>query len=163
MTGPLKMSGENEVRFGTDDNYYTAAKQSNGNFVILKDNKGLFLHVGDNFKPYYVDGTNVYRLLTTADNGAIVGWLMPNYAAGVGQSFNTKCQSTGGWVYVRANDGNYGSASFQIYDASSTLLYTMSLKMYYDPAFLFIPIPKNYYYQVNSSLGGTITFFPFKS
>ena len=91
----------------------------------------------------------------------IVG--LPNYAAGVDQSFNTKCQSTGGWVYVRANDGNYGSASFQIYDASSTLVYTMNLKMYYDPAFLFIPIPKNYYYQVNSSLGGTITFFPFKS
>ena len=83
MTGPLKMSGENEVRFGTDDNYYTAAKQSNGNFVILKDNKGLFLHVGDNFKPYYVDGTNVYRLLTTADNGAIVGWLMPDYSSAI--------------------------------------------------------------------------------
>lgn len=165
MTGPLKMSVENEVRFGTDDNFYYIKKHSNGDLLIYnKDAKGLFLYSGGNeFNPYYFDGTKGYRMLTTADKELIAGFGMPNYAAGVGQSFNTKCQSTGGWVYVRANDGNYGSASFQIYDASSTLIYTMSLKMYYDPAFLFIPIPKNYYYQVNSSLGGTITFFPFKS
>ena len=103
MTGPLKMSGGSEIRFGTDDDYYTAAKQSNGNFVILKDNKGLFLHVGDNFKPYYVDGTNVYRLLTTADLPGSAGSVgFPNLSAPVSYSANVAFTApASGWVWTQ--------------------------------------------------------------
>ena len=69
MTGPLKMSGGNEVRFGTDDNFYYVKKHSNGDLLIYNKNaKGLFLYSGNNnFAPYYFDGTKGYRLLTTAD------------------------------------------------------------------------------------------------
>ena len=68
MTGPLKMSGNNEVRFGTDDNYYFIKKINNGTFEIYnKNGKGLFLQSAESHMPHYWDGTNAYRLLTTAD------------------------------------------------------------------------------------------------
>ena len=68
MTGPLKMSGQNEVRFGTDDDFYYIRNTNHGTFEIYgKNGKGLFLDVLLNFAPSYWDGTNAYRLLTTAD------------------------------------------------------------------------------------------------
>ena len=68
MTGTLKMSGENEVRFGTDDNYYYVQKNPNGDFNILIGPAGFYLAAGDNYKPYYTNGTQHHRLLTTADS-----------------------------------------------------------------------------------------------
>lgn len=64
MTGTLKMSGENEVRFGTDDDFYYVKKHTNGDLLIYnKDAKGLFLYSGDNnFAPYYYNGTKGYGL-----------------------------------------------------------------------------------------------------
>ena len=68
MTGQLKMSGENEVRFGTDDNYYLVQCSGNGQLSIFnKNNKGIFLQLEEAHAPFYWDGTNGYRLLTTAD------------------------------------------------------------------------------------------------
>ena len=67
MTGPLKMSGENEVRFGTDDNYYYIKNNWEGDLVIYNNNKGLFLQASEPHAPFYWNGTNAYRLLTTAD------------------------------------------------------------------------------------------------
>ena len=68
MTGTLKISGGNEVRFGTDDNYYFIKKINNGTFEIYnKNGKGLFLQAEEAHAPSYWDGTNGYRLLTTAD------------------------------------------------------------------------------------------------
>lgn len=68
MTGALKMSGENEVRFGTDDNFYVVKVASNGQLAIFnKNNKGLFLQLEEPHAPYYFDGTKGLRLLTTAD------------------------------------------------------------------------------------------------
>lgn len=69
MTGTLKMSGANEVRFGTDDNYYYVKKDSIGNLLLYgNNNKGLFLaDEVANHHPYYFDGTKGLRLLTTAD------------------------------------------------------------------------------------------------
>lgn len=67
MTGPLKMSVSNQIRFGNDDNYYYVQKNPNGDFNILIGPAGFFLAAGDNYKPYYTNGTQVYRLLTTAD------------------------------------------------------------------------------------------------
>lgn len=49
MTGTLKMSGENEIRFGTDDNFYCVKKGTDG---LMQGN-----------------GANENRLLTTADLG----------------------------------------------------------------------------------------------
>ena len=69
MTGQLKMSGENEVRFGTDDNYYLVQCSGNGQLSIFnKNNKGIFLQLEEAHAPFYWDGTNGYRLLTTADS-----------------------------------------------------------------------------------------------
>ena len=69
MTGPLKMSGANEVRFGTDDNYYYFRRDANnGNFLIYaKNNTGLYLGGNEQHTPYYWNGTQGFRLLTTAD------------------------------------------------------------------------------------------------
>ena len=68
MTGPLKMSGGNEVRFGTDDNYYFIKKINDGTFEIYgKNGKGVFLQSAESHAPYYWDGTKGFRLLTTAD------------------------------------------------------------------------------------------------
>lgn len=68
MTGPLKMSGTNEVRFGTNDNFYIVQVAGNGQLSIFnKNNKGLFLQTEEAHAPFYWNGTNAYRLLTTAD------------------------------------------------------------------------------------------------
>lgn len=66
MSGTLKMSGDNHIRFGTDDSYYYIKKNQNGDFNIMKGGKGLFLAAADAV-PHYAEGTNAYRLLTTAD------------------------------------------------------------------------------------------------
>lgn len=106
MTGPLKMSGENEVRFGTDDNYYHIEKSSIGNLNLMKGGKGLFLADADAF-PHYADGTNGYRLLTTADlnslqtqidslNTEVTKMLgRPNYNAGVSITLKTTSSGSG--------------------------------------------------------------------
>ena len=75
MTGQLQMSGENLIRFGTDDNYYFIKKINDGTFTIYnKNGKGLFLQKGEAHAPYYWDGTHAFRLLTTADlEGSIPG------------------------------------------------------------------------------------------
>ena len=68
MTGQLQMSGNNEVRFGTDDNYYLVQRSGNGQLSIFnKNGKGIFLQLEEAHAPFYWDGTNGYRLLTTAD------------------------------------------------------------------------------------------------
>ena len=68
MTGPLKMSGENEVRFGPDDNFYYVKVTPSGQLAIFnKNSKGLLLQAEEAHAPSYWDGTNGYRLLTTAD------------------------------------------------------------------------------------------------
>lgn len=73
MTGPLKMSGENEVRFGTDDNYYYVKRDpNNGNFLIYANNNtGLYLGGNEQHTPHYWNGTQGLRLLTTADLDSI--------------------------------------------------------------------------------------------
>ena len=77
MTGPLKMSGESEIRFGTDDNYYYLKHNNAGNFDfnIIKDGKiyGVFLDKQDNYALHYRKDQEFYRLLTTADleNGVL--------------------------------------------------------------------------------------------
>lgn len=71
MTGPLKMLGNNEVRFGTDDNFYYLKHNNAGNFDfnIIKDGKiyGVFLDKQDNYALHYRKDQEFYRLLTTAD------------------------------------------------------------------------------------------------
>ena len=68
MTGALKMSGVNEIRFGTDDDFYTISKVSNGNIHIYSnDSKGIFLKKDANSSPFYWDGISVKRILTSAD------------------------------------------------------------------------------------------------
>lgn len=92
---------------------------------------------------------------------------LPDYTAPVSQAFGTKYRSTGGWLYVSANNGSYGSGQCELYDENDSLLYTFNFHMYNDPSVLFIPVPAGYYYwpkdgRGGAGYGGTVTFFPFK-
>lgn len=75
MTGTLNMSNASSVRFGTDDNFYYIRRDSNnGNLLIYaENNRGLYLGGNEQHTPYYWNGTQGLRLLTTADleNGVI--------------------------------------------------------------------------------------------
>lgn len=83
MTGTLNISGLNQIRFGTDDNYYYIKKISDGTFVIYnKHGKGLFLQKEEAHAPYYWNGTKAYRLLTTADLEAIVPGTISQFTHG---------------------------------------------------------------------------------
>ena len=84
MTGDLKISGTKAIRFGTDDDFYNIKKEEETNNLLLfgKNNTGFFLDSAQSFAPSYWNGTNKFRLLTTADlpgNAGSVGF--PNYNA----------------------------------------------------------------------------------
>lgn len=126
MTGTLKMSGSNEVRFGTDSSYYYIKNDTNsGNFLIYNNNgKGLFLQTGEANAPFYWDGTNGYRLLTTADleslqtqinslNTEVTGMLgRMNFSAAVqGQVGNGYTVPSKGYVFLTAIAGSNGSSA----------------------------------------------------
>ena len=115
VTGPLKMSGENEVRFGTDDNYYHIEKSSIGNLNLMKGGKGLFLADADAF-PHYADGTNGYRLLTTADLPSSAGSKIQgavNYSAQVSITSPFTCP-TGGAIGFRCPTGDWKTLDLKI-------------------------------------------------
>lgn len=122
MTGPLKMSGENEVRFGTDDNYYHIEKSSIGNLNLMKGGKGLFLADADAF-PHYADGTNGYRLLTTADLSSSIGEnLAPDYSAAVTIPNNAVYTApANGWIMGYAGQNDWSSYSLIV--NNTTFLY----------------------------------------
>lgn len=68
MTGDLKILGTKAIRFGTDDDFYTISKVSNGNIHIYSnDSKGIFLKKDANSLPFYWDGISAKRILTSAD------------------------------------------------------------------------------------------------
>lgn len=106
MTGPLKMSGTNEVRFGTDDDYYHIEKSSIGNLNLMNGSKGLFLAAADAF-PHYTDGTKGFRLLTTADLSQQVNPIRLNYSAKV--EGDTVVAPSNGFIFAKAsyNDHDY--------------------------------------------------------
>ena len=115
VTGPLKMSGENEVRFGTDDNYYHIEKSSIRNLNLMKGGKGLFLADADAF-PHYADGTNGYRLLTTADLPSSAGSKIQgavNYSAQVSITSPFTCP-TGGAIGFRCPTGDWNTLDLKI-------------------------------------------------
>lgn len=86
MTGTLKMSGANEVSFGTDDNCYYLKHNNAGNFDvnIIKDGKiyGVFLDAQDNYALHYRKDQEFYRLLTTADLETIVPGTISQFTHG---------------------------------------------------------------------------------
>ena len=104
MTGALKMSGENQIRFGTDDNYFNIQFADNGQLAIFnKNNKGLFLQTEDPHAPFYFDGTEGRRLLTTADLPGNAGSTIQsavNYSAQVSITSPFTCP-TGGAIGFR--------------------------------------------------------------
>ena len=73
MSGQLVMeNGSNGIRFNgaTADNYYYVTTNKAGDITIInQDKKGFLLSKANNTSPFYFDGTNFYRLLTTADLG----------------------------------------------------------------------------------------------
>lgn len=114
MTGTLKMSGQNQIRFGTDDNFYYVQKNPNGDFNILNGPEGFYLNAGDNYKPYYTNGTKGYRLLTTADfRASTIGEnLAPDYSATVTIPNNAVYTApSNGWIMGYAGQNDWSSYS----------------------------------------------------
>ena len=115
MTGALKMLGQNVVRFGTDDNYFDIHFASNGQLSIFnKNNKGLFLQTEEGHAPFYWDGTNSFRLLTTADlsSSSIGENLAPDYSAAVTLTNNTVYTApANGWIMGYSTATDYSSTS----------------------------------------------------
>lgn len=117
MSGTLKMSGQNEIRFGTDDNYYYIKKFVDGFLHILCAGKGLVLSPTDNYKPYYADGTNGYRLLTTEDfrSSDIGENLAPDYSAAVTIKNNAVYTApANGWIMGYSGGNDWSSTSLTV-------------------------------------------------
>lgn len=117
MTGTLKMSGQNLIKLGTDDDYYYVKMISDGTFVLYnKSNKGLFLQKEEAHAPFYWNGTNAYRLLTTADlpsntESKIQGAV--NYSAQVSITSPFTCP-TGGAIGFRCPTGDWNTLDLKI-------------------------------------------------
>ena len=99
MTGMLKMSGNNQVRFGTDDYFYYVNKEAGSQYLTLyhKNGKGLLINGDQNGIPYYYDGTNYFRLLTTADLNTNIRAL--NWSAMISWNANSVAPSQGMAVF----------------------------------------------------------------
>ena len=115
MTGPLKMSGQNPIKLGTDDNYYYIQCAGNSQLSIFnKNNKGIFLQLEEAHAPFYWDGTNAFRLLTTADlsSSSIGGNLAPDYSAAVTIPNNAVYTAPAhGWIMGYAGQNDWSSYS----------------------------------------------------
>ena len=125
MTGALKMSGQNPIKLGTDDNYYYVQLAGNGQLSIFnKNNKGLFLQTEEAHAPFYWNGTNAYRLLTTADLGSstIGENLAPDYSAAVTIPNNAVYTApANGWIMGYAGQNDWSSYSLIV--NNTTFLY----------------------------------------
>lgn len=125
MTGELKMSGQNKVRFGPDDNYYYVQCAGNGQLSIFnKNNKGIFLQLEEAHAPFYWNGTNAFRLLTTADLGSstIGENLAPDYSAAVTIPNNAVYTApANGWIMGYAGQNDWSSYSLIV--NNTTFLY----------------------------------------
>ena len=118
MTGDLKMSGNNEIKFGTDDNYCYIKMVSDGTFALYgKNNKGLFVQKEEAHAPFYWDGTSAFRLLTTADFGAstIGENLAPDYSAAVTIPNNAVYTApANGWIMGYSTSNDWSSTSLVV-------------------------------------------------
>lgn len=119
MIGDLKILGTKAIRFGTDDNfYYVKADANNGNFLIYhKSNRGLYLGGDEQHTPYFWNGTQGLRLLTTADLGSstIGENLAPDYSAAVTLTNNTVYTApANGWIMGYASQGDYSSYALTV-------------------------------------------------
>lgn len=65
----------------TDNFYYV--KVTGSLSLLNNEDKGLILDGNTNAQPYYFDGTNAYRLLTTNDEQIIINNAFPDFSAGV--------------------------------------------------------------------------------
>ena len=118
MTGTLNMSGESVIRFGTDDNfYYIRRDANNGNFLIYANNNtGLYLGGNEQHTPYYWNGTQGLRLLTTADLPSSAGSKIQgavNYSAQVSITSPFTCP-TGGAIGFRCPTGDWNTLDLKI-------------------------------------------------
>lgn len=87
MSGQLQMTvGSHGVRFNVDDTkfFWIESNAANGFTLLNQDLKGIYLDGGNNGMPVYTPGPGMsYAILHTGYKNEIVGWSMPNYAAGI--------------------------------------------------------------------------------
>ena len=87
MSGQLQMTvGSHGVRFNVDDTkfFWIESNAANGFTLLNQDLKGIYLDGGNNGMPVYTPGPGVaYAILHMGYKNDIIGWSMPNYAAGI--------------------------------------------------------------------------------
>lgn len=91
------------------------------NLLGEKTGKGVYLDGGNNGIPVYTDGTNAYRLLTTADFSNAVAY--PNFNAPVNISLAQKVE------YITPQNG-WVAFSRNVYDAGGIEVYFNSILVY---------------------------------
>ena len=114
-----------------------------------------------------VDLTNIAP--SSSAKSTIIGWVMPDYSAGVSKAWDTALQAeVDGWIEVAGGTNNAGYASYHLYiskngtDFVSTMasLYTNTQ---YGNDIKIVPIPKNYYYKADGgSNSHSLIFYPCK-
>lgn len=159
MTGPLKMSGTNLLRFGTHDDYfYIRRDANNGNFLIYaKNNTGLYLGGNEQHTPYYWNGTKAFRLLTTADLSQQVNPIRLNYAAQV--SGTTVVAPSNGFIFAR---GSYNDQDYwlKIEDPAGTVVLNFKIGFNNDgPACCSVPVTTGQVAYITP--GSQVIFVPY--
>lgn len=117
MTGDLKISGTKAIRFGTDDDFYNVQKEEGTNNLLLfgKNNTGFFLDSAQSFAPSYWNGTNVLRLLTTADSANVNANIAPDYSAAVAITSNVAYTApANGWIMGYASQNDYSGYALTV-------------------------------------------------
>ena len=128
-----------------------------GSLEIFKDNKGLVLPAEDPHAPFYFDGTEGRRLLTTADLSQQVNPIRLNYSAQVTGS--TVVAPSNGFVFTR---GSYNDKEYflKIEDPAGTVVFTMSIGYNNDgPACISVPVTTGQVAYITP--GSIVVFVPY--
>ena len=167
MTGTLKMSGTNQVMFGTNDNNYFIQTNNAGHFNIYHSTgsgRGLHLRATENYAPYYKKSDDeFYRLLTMADKVVIAGWGMPSNRyinLTLGANGTTYTAPANGYFFISKNS-TAASQSFYFHNQTSGMsTYTGSPNSSWEID-LSISAKKGDIVEIYNTLGGTTRYFRF--
>lgn len=124
-----------------------------------KDGKGLYIsNKVDNHRPYYLDGTNAFRLLTTADLSQQVNPIRLNYAAQV--SGATVVAPSNGFIFAK---GSYNDQTYylNIEDPAGTVVLSLQIGYNNDgPTCISVPVTTGQKAYITP--GSAVIFVPYQ-